>query len=79
MYNDNIKVILFCEIIINPGVLIFVDFVDFVVHAKLKNSNPTKYNFPIDCFLYRLKPGIQEPKDHGILLKFTNTSVNKQK
>ena len=34
MYNDNIKVILFCEIIINLGVLIFVDF---VVYAKLKN------------------------------------------
>ena len=32
MYNDNIKVILFCEIIINLSVLIFVDF---VVHAKL--------------------------------------------
>ena len=37
MYNDNIKVILFCDIIINRGVLIFVDFVNFVVHAKLKN------------------------------------------
>jgi len=37
MYDDNIKVILFCEIIINLGVLIFVDFVDFVAHAKLKN------------------------------------------
>ena len=38
MYDDNIKVILFCEIIIiiHLGVLIFVDFVDFVVHAKLK-------------------------------------------
>jgi hypothetical protein len=45
MYNDNIKIILFCEIIINRGVLIFVDF---VVHVKLKNQNPTKYNFPID-------------------------------
>ena len=66
MYNDNIKVILFCEIIINLGVLIFVDF---VVHAKLKKLNPAKCNFPIDCFLYRLKPGIQQPKDHGMLLK----------
>ena len=37
MYNDNIKVILFCEIVINLRVPIFVDFVDFVVHAKLKN------------------------------------------
>jgi len=37
MYNGNIKVILFCEIIINLGVPIFVDFVDFVVHAKFKN------------------------------------------
>ena len=51
MYDDNIKVILFCEIIINLGVLIFVDFVDFVVHAKLKNQYRTKYNFPIDCRL----------------------------
>ena len=48
MYNDNIKIILFCEIIINRGVLIFVDF---VVPVKLKNHNPTKYNFPIDCCL----------------------------
>ena len=45
MYNDNIKVILFCEIIINRGVLIFVDF---EVQVKHKNQNPTKYNFPID-------------------------------
>ena len=37
MYDDNIKVILFCEIIINLGVPIFVDFVDFAVHAKVKN------------------------------------------
>ena len=37
MYDDNIKVILFCEIIIYLGVLIFVDFVDIVVHSKLKN------------------------------------------
>ena len=37
MHSDNIKVILSCEIIINLGVLIFVDFVDFLVHAKLKN------------------------------------------
>ena len=37
MYNDNMKVILFCEIIINRGVLTFVEFMDFVVHAKLKN------------------------------------------
>ena len=48
MYNDNITVILFCEIIIIRGVLIFVDF---VVHVKHKNQNPTKYNFPIDCCL----------------------------
>ena len=34
MYDDNIKVILFCEIFINLGVLIFVDF---GVHAKLEN------------------------------------------
>ena len=67
MYDDNIKVILFCEIIINLGVLIFVDFVDFVVHAKLKNQYPTKYNFPIDCRLLCLKPRIQEPKERCIL------------
>ena len=36
MYDDNIKVILFCEIIINLEVLICVDFVDFLVHAKFK-------------------------------------------
>ena len=52
MYNDNIKVILFCEIIINRGVLIFVDF---VVHVKLKNQNPTKYIFPIECCLLCLE------------------------
>ena len=51
MHNDYIKVILFCEIIINRGVLILVDFVAFVVHVKLKNQDPTKYNFPIDCCL----------------------------
>ena len=34
MHNDNIKVILFCEIIINRGVPTFLDFVDFVIHAK---------------------------------------------
>ena len=64
MYNDNIKIILFCEIIINRGVLIFVDF---VVHEKLKNQNPTKYNFPIACCLLCLKPRIQDPKIHCIL------------
>ena len=51
MYDDNIKVFLFCEIIINRGVLIFVDFVDFVVHVNLKNQDPKKFNFPIDCCL----------------------------
>ena len=33
MYNDHIKVILICEIIIN---LIFVDSMDFVFHLKIK-------------------------------------------
>ena len=33
MYNDHIKVILICEIIIK---LIFLDSIDFVVHLKLK-------------------------------------------
>ena len=51
MHNDNITVILFCEIIIIRGVLIFVDFVDFVVHLNLKNQDPKKFNFPIDCCL----------------------------
>ena len=37
MHNDNIKVILFCEIIINRGVPTVVDFVNFVVHAKPLN------------------------------------------
>jgi hypothetical protein len=45
MHNNNIKVILFCEIIINRVVLIFVDFMDFMVHGKLENQDPTKYNF----------------------------------
>ena len=45
MYSDNIKVILFCEIIINRVVLIFVDFMDFMVHVKLENQDPTKYKF----------------------------------
>jgi hypothetical protein len=45
MHNNNIKVILFCEIIINRVVLIFVDFMDFMVHVKLENQDPTKYNF----------------------------------
>ena len=54
MHNDNIAVILFCEIIIIRGVLIFVDFVDFVVHVNLKNQDPKKLNFPIDCCLYCL-------------------------
>jgi hypothetical protein len=64
MHNDHIKVILFFEIISNRGVLIFVDF---VVHVKRKNENPTKYNFPIDSCLLFLKPRIQEPKDHCIV------------
>jgi hypothetical protein len=34
MYNDRLKVILICEIIIN---LIAVDSMDFEVHLKLKN------------------------------------------
>ena len=67
MYSDNIKVIIFFAIIINLGVLILVDFVNVLVHAKLKNLNPTKYNFHIDSCLLCLKPPIQEPKDHCIL------------
>ena len=47
MYNDNIKVILFCEIIINLGVLICVDFVDFLVHAKLKIKIQRNTIFPL--------------------------------
>ena len=79
MYNDNIKVILFCEIIINLGFLYsWISWISwFTQNLKIKIQRNT--NFPIDCFLYRLKPGIQEPKDHGILLKFTNANVNEQK
>jgi hypothetical protein len=33
------------DIIINRVVLIFVDFMDFMVHVKLENQDPTKYNF----------------------------------
>ena len=46
-----------CEIIINREVLIFVYFVVSLNHEK---QNPTKYNFPIDCCLQRLKPRIQD-------------------
>jgi hypothetical protein len=38
----------YCEIIINRGVLIFVDF---LVHLNHENKNLMKYNFPIDCCL----------------------------
>jgi hypothetical protein len=44
-----------CEIIINLGVLIFADF---VVHLNHENKNSSKNNFPIDCYLYWLKPRI---------------------
>jgi hypothetical protein len=36
----------YCEIIINRGVLFF--FIDFVIHLNHKNQNPTKYNFPFN-------------------------------
>ena len=39
---------IYCENIINRGVLIFVDF---VVHLNHENKNLTKCNFPIDCCL----------------------------
>ena len=39
---------MYCEIIINRGV---VSLADFVVHLKHENKNPTKYNFPIDYCL----------------------------
>ena len=67
MHSDNITDILFCEFIINREVLMFVDFVDSVVHVKRKNYNPAKYNFPIDWCLLFPQPRIQEPKDHCIL------------
>ena len=54
----------YCKVIINRGVLIFADF---VVHSNHENKNSTKYNFPIDCYLYRWKPRIQQPKDQCIL------------
>ena len=38
---------MYCEIIINHGVLIFADFIVYL-H---ENKNLTKYNFPIDCCL----------------------------
>ena len=47
MYNYNIKVILFCEIIINLGVLICLDFVDILVHAKLKIKIQRNTIFPL--------------------------------
>ena len=49
-------IFIYCEIIINCGVLIFVDFVVLLNH---KIQNPMKYNFPIDCCLQCLKPRIQ--------------------
>ena len=39
---------MYCELIINRRVLIFVDL---VVHLNHENLNPTKYNFPIHCCL----------------------------
>jgi len=39
---------MYCEIIINRGVLIFVNF---LVHLNHENKNPMKYNFPIDFYL----------------------------
>ena len=69
MHSDKITDILFCEFIINREVLIFVDFVDFVVHVKRKKYNPTKYNFPIDWCLLCPQPRIHEPKYHCILWK----------
>ena len=50
MHNDNITVILFCEIIIIRGVLIFVNFVDFVVHVNLKNQDPKCLNIIVYAF-----------------------------
>ena len=47
----------YCEIIINRGVLIFVDF---MVHLNHENKNPMKYNFLTDCCLECFKPRIQD-------------------
>jgi hypothetical protein len=56
----------YCQIIINCGVLIFTDF---MVHLNDENKNPTKYNVPIDCCMYHLKLQIQECMDPCILWK----------
>lgn len=37
---------LYCEFIVNRGVLIFADF---VVHLNHEIKNPAKYNFLNDC------------------------------
>jgi hypothetical protein len=71
MYNDNINVILFCEIIINRGVLIFVDF---VVHVK---SNEIQFS-------HRLLPIVLETtnsrtQESLYFVEITNTGVNEQK
>ena len=75
MHNDNIMVILFCEIIINRGVLIFVDF---VVHVKLNNQNPTKFNLPIDLPILL---ETMNSKTQGSLhfLEITNTGANEHR
>jgi hypothetical protein len=66
---------IYCKIIINRGVLIFTNY---VVHLNHENENPTKYNFPIDCFLECLKPQIQAPRDQCILYKSRKlVSMNK--
>ena len=54
----------YCEIIVNRGVVFYVDFVVYLNH---EHKNPTKYNFPMNCCLWFLKPRIQEHMDQYIL------------
>ena len=66
----NFPFLVYCEIIINRGVLIVVN------QKNLKIL--TKYNFPIECCLLCLKPLIQEPVDQCFWYKPRKfVSVNK--
>jgi hypothetical protein len=55
MFNLNF---IYCEIIINCGVLIFADF---VVHLNHENQN----NFPIGCCLYSVVLKTTNSRSHG--------------
>ena len=71
MYNDNITVILFYEIVINRGVFIFVDFVVYVKSNEIQ-------------FSHRLLPIVHEttnsrPQESLYFVESTNTGANEQK